>query len=97
MFESDIVVLLVVMAWFVFIFDTIMARKKITSYNEDDNREKGCLMNKFGKNVLTAVLCAVTVCYCNLIYKLGEQEGAERVTNYVKEKINEIVEEGKMK
>lgn len=99
MFESDIIVLLIVLAWFIFIFDTIMARRKFTSYNEDGKREKGCLMNTntFGKNVLTAVLCVITVCYCNLIYRLGEQDGAERVTNYVKEKVNEMIEEHKMK
>ena len=93
MFESDIVVLLIVMTWFIFVFDTIMARRKFTSYNEDYNREKGCLMNNFGKNILTVVLCAVTVCYCNLIYRLGEQEGAQRVTDFVKEKVNEMIEE----
>ena len=97
MFESDIIVLLVVMVWFVFIFDTIMARRNCTFYNEVGKREKGTSMNELCKNILTLVLCGATIACCNLVYKVGQADGAERVTNYVREKVNEMIEEHEMK
>ena len=95
MFESDIIVLLIVMAWFIFIFDTIMARRNCTFYNEVGKREKGTSMSGLCKNVLTLVLCGVTIAYSQLIYKVGQADGAERVTRYVEQKVQEFKNEMK--
>lgn len=73
---SEMVVLIIVLSWFAFVFDTIMSRRKSTSHDRVGNVKGGIMpKGKIAKNIATILLCGVTVVYCNLIYEFGKQDG----------------------